>query len=280
MGEIYVGTSGFSFKDWIGEVYPPGIKSQEMLAYYERVFGFKALEVNFTYYTLPSKRTMESFVRRTSPDFLYAVKAYRGLTHERGKDLDLLIKAFKDGVSPLNGNLKALLFQFPYSFVPGNESFDYLKLIRDEFQGMGTVVEFRNTKWSDERYMEVLKELSLGYCVVDEPKIKGLLPFFPALTSGIGYFRFHGRNKAWFGTPMEVRYDYLYTREELEEFVEPVKRVAEGAALTFAFFNNCHMGKAVKNAQTFIEMLKGRVNPSGTGQMSAAPLGGLFEKEN
>ena len=158
--------------------------------------------------------------------------------------------------------MKALLFQFPYSFVPSEESFDYLKLIRDEFAGMGSVVEFRNTKWSDEKYMEVLKGLSLGYCIVDEPKIKGLLPFFPVLTSSVGYLRFHGRNKAWFGAPMEVRYDYLYTGEELEEFVEPVKKVAEKAVLTFAFFNNCHAGKAVKNAQTFIEMLKTGLNPA------------------
>jgi uncharacterized protein YecE (DUF72 family) len=265
MGEIYVGTSGFSFNDWIGEAYPPGIKKQEMLTYYEQVFGFKTLEVNFTYYTLPSKRTMESFVRRTSPDFFYAVKAYKGLTHERGRNVDALIRSFKDGVSPLNGSLKALLFQFPYSFVPGNENFDYLKLIRDEFAGMGSVVEFRNGKWLDEKYMEILKDLSLGYCVVDEPKIKGLLPFSPTITSDVGYFRFHGRNKAWFGAPMEVRYDYLYTREELEEFVEPVKEMARNAALTFAFFNNCHMGKAVKNAQTFIEMLKSGINPAHVG---------------
>ena len=262
MGEIYVGTSGFSFNDWIGEVYPPGIKKQEMLEYYERVFGFKALEVNFTYYTQPSKRTMESFMRRTSPDFLYAVKAYKGLTHERGNDPGVLIKAFKEGVSPLDGNLKAVLFQFPYSFVPCNESYDYLKLIRDEFSGMGGVVEFRNMRWSDEKHMDALKKLSLGYCVVDEPRIKGLLPFMPAVTSDVGYFRFHGRNKAWFGAPMEVRYDYLYTAAELEEFIEPVRRVAENAAVTFAFFNNCHMGKAVKNAGMFIEMLKSSVNPA------------------
>ncbi|MDR2017437.1 MAG: DUF72 domain-containing protein [Syntrophobacterales bacterium] len=256
MGEIYIGTSGFSFNDWIGEVYPPWIRKQEMLTHYERAFGFKALEVNFTYYALPSKRTMESFVRRTSPDFVYAVKAYKYLTHERGVDFDTMIKAFKDGVSPLGGSMKALLFQFPYSFVPGNESFDYLKLISDEFAGMGSVVEFRNKKWFDERYMEILSRLSLGYCVVDEPKIKGLLPFFPDVTADVGYFRFHGRNKAWFNSPMEVRYDYLYTGEELEEFVEPVRKVSESAVLTFAFFNNCHAGKAVKNAQTFIKMLK------------------------
>ena len=256
MGEIFVGTSGFSFSDWIGEAYPPGIKKQEMLPYYEQQFGFKALEVNFTYYTLPSKRTMESFVNRTSPEFLYAVKAYKGITHERGRDVGAQIRLFKDGVSPLGENLKALLFQFPYAFVPNAESFDYLRLLRHEFRDVEPVVEFRNAKWLDASAMEWLRELSLGYCAVDEPKIKGLLPFFPVRTSRTGYIRLHGRNKAWFGAPLEVRYDYLYTREELEEFITPVREIAADADRTFVFFNNCHAGKAVKNAQMFVEMLR------------------------
>jgi uncharacterized protein YecE (DUF72 family) len=257
MGEIFVGTSGFSFTDWVGEVYPAGIKKQEMLPYYEQVFGFKALEVNFTYYTPPSKRTMESFITRTSPGFLFAVKAYKGLTHERSGDLSRQIRLFKEGISPLNGNMKALLFQFPYAFVPNGENLDYLKLLRDEFAGVDAVVEFRNVKWLDERYLGALRSLSLGYCAVDEPKLKGLMPFYPALTSGVGYFRFHGRNKAWFGTPTEVRYDYLYTKDELGESVGAIKEVASKAASTFVFFNNCHLGKAVNNAQMFVEMLKG-----------------------
>ncbi len=256
MGEIFVGTSGFSFADWVGEVYPSGIRKQEMLPYYERVLGFRTLEVNFTYYALPSRRTMESFMSRTSPDFLFAVKAYKGMTHERGEDLLRQIEAFKEGVSPLDGSMKALLFQFPYAFVPDGKSLDHLKLLRDEFSGTDVVVEFRNSRWQEERYMDVLRSLSMGYCVVDEPRIKGLLPFYPALTSGVGYFRYHGRNKEWFGAPTEVRYDYLYTKEELAESVEAVKEVGGESELTFVFFNNCHAGKAVKNARMFLEMLK------------------------
>ncbi|HEY3275885.1 MAG TPA: DUF72 domain-containing protein [Syntrophorhabdaceae bacterium] len=257
MGEIFVGTSGFSFADWVGEVYPAGIKKQEMLPYYEQVLGFKALEVNFTYYALPSKRTMESFIARTSPDFLFAVKAYKGLTHERNEDPTGLMRLFKEGVAPLNGNMKSLLFQFPYGFIPNGRNLDYLKLLKDEFGEFGPVVEFRNVKWSDERYMEILRGLSVGCCVVDEPELAGLLPFKPVLTSDTGYFRFHGRNKNWFGAPMEVRYDYLYTKEELSGPLAAVKEVASKAAVTFVFFNNCHQGKAAKNGRMFLEMLKG-----------------------
>jgi uncharacterized protein YecE (DUF72 family) len=210
MGEILIGTSGFSFDDWIGEAYPSNIKKQEMLPYYEKEFGFSALEVNYTYYSMPSRKTMESFAGRTSSNFSFVVKAFKGMTHERADNLKEQCRIFRDGVSPLGENLKALLFQFPYMFVPEAANIDHLKRLREEFDGFEPVVEFRNAKWFDDRCLDLLRSLSFGYCIVDEPKLKGLLPFHPALTSDMGYFRFHGRNTAWFNAPVNVRYDYLY----------------------------------------------------------------------
>jgi len=256
MGDIFIGTSGFSFDDWIGEVYPSGIKRQDMLPYYEKNLGFNALEVNYTYYSMPTKKTMESFSKRTSQGFSFVVKAYKGITHEKHNDVDMQCRIFKEGISPLGDDLKALLFQFPYSFLPDKGNIDYLKYLRNEFSDFESVVEFRNSKWFNDDYTHLLSELSFGYCIVDEPKIKGLLPFKPILTSSTGYFRFHGRNKAWFKEPVDVRYDYLYSEEELKEFVEPIIDVAGRAKTTFVFFNNCHLGKAVKNALMLKKMLK------------------------
>jgi uncharacterized protein YecE (DUF72 family) len=257
MSEILIGTSGFSFDDWVGEIYPKGIKKQDMLPYYERTLGFKTLEVNYTYYAMPSAKTMESFAKRTSRDFSFIVKAHKSMTHEKTDNMKEIYMSFKAGIEPLNGNMKALLFQFPYMFVPSDENIDYLRSLREEFNGYGPIVEFRNAKWSDDRYLEMLKELSFGYCIVDEPKLKGLLPFSPHLTSDTGYFRFHGRNKSWFNQPLEVRYDYLYSESELRQFVAPVRDIARKASTTYVFFNNCHAGKAVKNALMMIEILKG-----------------------
>jgi len=258
MGTLLIGTSGFSFDDWIGEVYPTGIKKQDMLPYYEKVLGFNALEVNYTYYTLPSKRTMESFIRRTSRDFCFAVKAYKGMTHEREGMTKEQFRVFRDGISPMGENLKALLFQFPYTFLPTKQNVDYLKVLRDEFREFPSVVEFRNAQWLEESCMDLLRESSFGHCIVDEPKLKGLLPFYPVLTSDTGYFRFHGRNKAWFREPMEVRYNYLYTEQELRDFIPPIQDIAGKAETTFVFFNNCHAGKAAKNAQMLKRMLGDR----------------------
>jgi uncharacterized protein YecE (DUF72 family) len=256
MGEILVGTSGFSFDDWVGKVYPPGTRKHEMLQYYERTLGFNALEVNYTYYAMPSARTMESFSKRTSKEFSFVVKAYKGMTHEKGKDLKAQCRSFRQGIEPLNGNLKAILFQFPYSFVPNDENISYMKELKKEFAGYESVIEFRNVQWSNAQYLDMLRSLSLGYCIVDEPKLKGLLPFTPVSTSSTGYFRFHGRNRAWFREPVDVRYDYLYSEKELEQFVAPIQNISQQAKTTFVFFNNCHAGKAVKNAMMLVEMLK------------------------
>lgn len=250
-----IGTSGFSFDDWVGEVYPADIKKHEMFPYYVNKFGFKALEINYTYYTMPSQRTMGSFAKRAPEDFSFVVKAYKGITHEREGDLSAVCRLFKEGIRPLGDSMKAILLQFPYTVLPTDGNIERIKRLCDEFAEYESVVEFRNAKWFDERFFELLKGLSLGFCVVDEPKLKGLLPFAPVLTSGTGYFRFHGRNRRWFREPVDVRYDYLYSEKELRSFVGPVRDVAKAAEKTFVFFNNCHAGKAVRNANMMIALL-------------------------
>ncbi|HHT9155648.1 MAG TPA: DUF72 domain-containing protein, partial [Candidatus Tripitaka sp. YC43] len=79
---IKLGTSGFSFDDWKGPIYPPKLKKQDMLSYYEKELGFKCLEINSTYYTLPSPKSMEGLAKKTSEDFEFTVKAFKGMTHE------------------------------------------------------------------------------------------------------------------------------------------------------------------------------------------------------
>ncbi|HVN97299.1 MAG TPA: DUF72 domain-containing protein [Syntrophorhabdaceae bacterium] len=255
MGQILIGTSGFSFDDWVGTVYPQGIKKHEMLPYYEKSLGFRALEINYTYYSMPSERTMESFAQRTSRDFSFVVKAHKTMTHERTENVKEVCRRFRAGVAPLKTNLKASLFQFPFMFVPSDENVGYLRTLREELADYESIVEFRNARWSAERYWDMLKQLGYGYCIVDEPKLKGLLPFSPVLTSRTGYFRFHGRNTSWFKEPVEVRYDYLYSEQELSRFVAPIQDIAAQASTTFVFFNNCHAGKAAKNAMMMAELL-------------------------
>jgi len=100
-----------------------------------------------------------------------------------------------------------------------------------------------------------LKENGLASCAVDEPKLPRLMPFVNEVTSSLGYLRFHGRNPNWLNAPVAARYDYLYTNEELEEFVPEARTMNSRAGKMFVFFNNCHAGSAVKNAGMFRKML-------------------------
>jgi len=257
MGSHHIGTSGFSFEDWKGEVYPKNIKNHDMLPFYEKELGFDTLEVNFTYYALPTHKTMESFYRRTSDDFTFFVKGYKGFTHtKKDEGFKGLCNTFREGLKPLGKKLKGILFQFPYAFKPTEDNIKYLEAIKDEFIDFESVIEFRNEMWLKDRYIDFLKAMSLGICIVDEPKLKGLMPYHPVLTSKTGYFRFHGRNENWFNAPSEVKYDYLYSEEELKGFAPSIRAITEKSYVTFIYFNNCHLGKAVRNAWRLKELLK------------------------
>ena len=262
---IKIGTSGFSFDDWKGVVYPSQLKKGDWLRYYEKELGFPILEINFTYYTLPSPRSLEGMSRKTSESFQFVVKAFKGMTHEI-KDTathtfinnrDTFDK-FLFSLKPLSdeGKLGCVLAQFPYSFYPRAENIAYLKRFKDLMGAIPLTVEFRNKSWLKKSTLQFLKDHLMGYCVVDEPKLPQLMPFYPETTSKIGYFRFHGRNPRWFKVPAAVRYDYLYSEKELKEFISPVKMIASKSDKVFIFFNNCHAGSAAKNATMFIRMIQ------------------------
>ncbi len=262
---ILIGTSGFSFPDWAGVIYPPGLRKSEWLAYYEQQLGFSTLEINYTYYTMPSGRTLDAMSAKTSADFTFAVKAHGSMTHDLWSDRKRLqmvdnrqaFASFIEGVSGLEaeGKLSAVLAQFPYFFYRNAANEAYLARFRELMGDIPTIVEFRNRDWHDESAMTILRDNGLGYCVVDEPKIGGLMPFYPAATTDIAYFRFHGRNPDWFNAPREVRYDYLYSTAELSELVAPILNLSTKSKKTLVFFNNCHLGSAAKNAAELARMV-------------------------
>jgi uncharacterized protein YecE (DUF72 family) len=261
---IKVGTSGFSFPDWKGTVYPVGLRESDLLSYYEKELGFHVLEVNFTYYSLPSPKSFEAMARKTSEGFEFVVKAFKGMTHEiRDKGTGTWVenrevfKRFRESLQPLidRGRLSCVLGQFPYGFFPTRDNVGYLQKFKEEMETIPLVYEFRNQTWLKDGTFQFLEKNGLGYCVVDEPKIPKLMPYLPWATSDIGYFRFHGRNPNWFNVPIKVRYDYLYTEEELRGFVPGIQEISRKTAKTLVFFNNCYSGSAAKNAAQMAKLL-------------------------
>ena len=263
--DIRVGTSGFYFDDWSGTVYPIGLNKKDWLTYYERELGFRALEVNYTYYSLPSEKNIASMSRKTSEGFDFVIKAHRSMTHDiwtdnkRSEIIDNTesFEVFKDALSPLidDGKLTCVLAQFPYFFYRNRDNEQYLTKFKDRMGDIPTVIEFRNRAWHGDSALDILRKNDLGYCIVDEPKIRGLMPYHPVATSDIAYFRFHGRNENWYNAPSEVRYDYLYSDGELKDFISDILSLAETVPKTMVFFNNCHAGQAAKNAIEIAKML-------------------------
>ena len=282
---IWIGTSGYSFADWVGPFYPPGTKSSDFLGYYATQFD--CVEVNSTYYGIPEPRVLANMERKTPDAFRFIVKLNQAMTHEYSTD-PALYAQFLGAIEPLkeSGKYHGLLAQFPWGFRRDERSKTHLERLRALLPDEPLWVEFRHASWMHAKLASWLGERSLGYCAVDEPALPGLVPPVTHVTNGIAYVRFHGRNTThWWssaeraraaapvvreaaappapparGRGDQLRYDYDYSERELMEWVTKVQALAKQAKQTYLFFNNCHAGQAARNAKLMEELLR-RANP-------------------
>lgn len=259
MVQVYIGTSGYSYRDWVGPFYPYGIRQEQMLAFYAEEFSFT--EINSTFYRVPSARMFESMLKKVPQNFLFTVKAFQGLTHQRGDTVKEDAARMAEAVKPLarEGRLGALVFQFPYSFKAKPENRDYIKRLREFFPDLPLVVEFRHSSWLKGETWSELRSLGIGYVCVDAPRLKGLPGGAVQATSPVAYVRFHGRNAAMWWEHEEAwqRYDYLYTEKELSEWVPKIKFLEREAERVFVAFNNHFGAQAVFNARMLKKLLGG-----------------------
>jgi uncharacterized protein YecE (DUF72 family) len=275
---IYIGTAGFSYQDWKGPFYPEKQDKKYMLEYYSS--RFPVVEVNSTWHALPSAGSILSMARRTATDFQFIIKAYKGLTHAY-EDNTVEFERFRDVLRPMedHGKLACVLAQFPWGFRNTAANRDYLRLFRERLPSQDIVVEFRNEDWIFDETMDLLRELSMGFCCVDEPRLKGLVKPHVLLAGDTGYVRFHGRNhETWWDRNRQSweRYDYLYSEDELSEWVPGLLRLDAKARRTYAIFNNHYRGKAPRNAVMLAGMLpEERVAPLGSSERAL----GLWQEE-
>lgn len=253
---IYVGTSGYSYKDWKGNFYPDDIKDVDMLSFYSAQYNFT--EINFTYYSMPGYKVFKNLNEKTPENFMFTVKAFGGFTHSRDAGPDDS-KSFIDALKPIseNGKLGCIVFQFPYSFHYTNDNMKYLEGIRDMFREQNIVFEFRNSLWARQETMGFLMNRKIGWVCVDEPDIRGLIRPAVAVTSETGYIRFHGRNREkWYNhNEAYERYDYIYSEEELLEWISRINYIEKHSKTTFVAFNNHFKAQGAKNASMLKRLL-------------------------
>jgi uncharacterized protein YecE (DUF72 family) len=295
MMDIHVGTCSWADKSLIasGEFYPKGVSSaEERLKYYASQFD--TVEVDSTYYAIPAAHTTGLWAERSPGNFLFHVKVYGALTGH-GTDprtlpkglreilpaaekekrniyikepqlLKAVAEAFAASLAPLRsaGKLGLLVFQFPPWLWYKPAELDYILKCRELMGDLPIAVEFRHGSWLTESNRgEVLKffhDHGITYVIADEPQYGTLatVPFLPEVTTGIAYFRLHGRNReAWLkkGVETSYRYDYLYSTAELRDFVTTAKEVSSKARKVFVMFNNCRAGHAMRNALELLRII-------------------------
>jgi len=231
-------------------LFYPLAKTDE-LKFYSRYFN--AVEINSTFYRPCTSKTAESWVKRTPDDFEFTVKVWQQFTHGKREWTDADIEQFKSGILPLAGasKLGCLLFQFPASFRHTPQTMDQLKALLAAFEEYPKSVELRHRSWSD--VLGMLSEMKASPAFIDEPKFKdSIRQEFAAAGSKRIYLRFHGRQftKWWRHEHRNERYDYLYTREEIQPYVLRLKSILENKDIqrAYIFFNNHPGAKAVANA--------------------------------
>ncbi len=271
---IRIGTCSWADEALSKWFYPPKLPAKERLAWYAH--HFDTVEVDSTFYRLPAESAVGGWAERTPSDFTMHVKAFGLMTRhpvkaeaippdlreempvdERGRvdrpPRELrgeIFRRFLAALEPLHavGKLGGILFQLPPYVVHKDSSLEYLEWAREQLEGYEMLVEFRHRSWLDDEHradsLAFLERIGAGYVVVDAPRsetARNLVPTVVATTSPMAYVRFHGRNLATWnkrGGSAAERFDYLYSDEELAEWGEPLRELAERAEQAFAFFNN------------------------------------------
>ncbi|HEX5041834.1 MAG TPA: DUF72 domain-containing protein [Candidatus Polarisedimenticolaceae bacterium] len=288
---IRVGVAGWDYPDWVGPVYPERAPRRfDRLAYLSRFVD--VLEINSTFYRPADPRTAESWLRRTDsrPGFTFTAKAHRSWTHEKEPDFAVAVPETLLGLAPLRdaGRLGALLVQFPQSFRRKPEALDKLRALQERLEGWPAVVEVRDISWDDEEVTHWLRQLGLGWCVVDQPAMprhgeRVTVPPTPRVTSDVAYLRLHGRNaRDWFrkDAGRDARYDYLYRPDQMAKMADAVREMEPQAKDLFAVQNNHFRGKALANALMLRHLLGEEQPPAPEGLVRAYPeLEGLVSVE-
>ena len=174
MNNILIGTSGYDYPEWKGVFYPQDLKRKDFLPYYATQFN--ALEVNNTFYNMPTANRLLSFYERSDGNLQFSIKANRLLSHEITRQWQNAAAEFISAIAPLaeKASLCAVLFQFPQSFHYTDENRIYLAKLISEFQGFPVVIEFRHVEWIKESVLSGLEQRNASLCFCDMPELKAL----------------------------------------------------------------------------------------------------------
>jgi len=241
MARVLIGCSGFSYKDWKGTFYPGELPGRKWLAHYSGVFP--TVELNVTFYRLPTAETFAKWYHETPADFSFALKGSRLITHlKRLKDIESLLEEFFARATTLKEKLAAVLWQFPSGFTFDRDRLNKFLVLLDRYPVWNTF-EFRSSTWMNKEITQMCRNSGVALCMADWPRFLDDLP----VTAGFVYMRRHGE---------EGNYASSYSHEALERDALRIRGYVDKGLDVFVYFNNDAMGYAPNNGMELMEILE------------------------
>jgi uncharacterized protein YecE (DUF72 family) len=240
MAKLWIGTSGWHYKHWIGNFYPKGLPSSRMLSQY--ILSFDTVELNNTFYKLPERETLIAWRDSTPPHFHFAVKGSRFLTHmKKLKNAEEGLKRFLDSVDVLGPKLGPLLFQLPPNLEVDIERLAQFLLLLPRY--VSSVFEFRNPTWNDKNVFAILARYNSAYCIYE---LAGYTTPY-TVTADFAYIRLHGPGG---------KYQGKYDDKTLSSWAKRIRSWSEKMKAVYVYFDNDDSGYAPQNALQLKEMLQ------------------------
>ena len=235
---VRIGTSGWDYPHWQEIFYPEDCPKTKWLEYYTR--NFDVLELNASFYRLPTAETFGKWRQRSPSGFFWAVKMNRYVTHiRRLKNVAEAMSRFYEVVSFLGDKLGPILIQLPPNLLYDNFLLlDFLNLLDPSLKH---ALEVRHASWIQDEVLHILHQRNVAFCISDTA---GRYPMKLAVTADFAYLRLHGSR---------VLYASLYSEEELRAWADTI---SEWACETWVFFDNDFGGNAVRNALRLREIFK------------------------
>jgi uncharacterized protein YecE (DUF72 family) len=235
--KIFVGTSGYGYKEWKGKFYPEKISPKDMLHFFSE--SFAAVEINNTFYRMPKENVLEDWAEQVPDDFVFALKAPQVITHfKRLRNVGPETDYFFRMLSVLDRKLGPVLFQFPKSFKADRPALqDFLPLIPGS---VSCAFEFRSPSWLNDDIFDVLREKGCSLCIADsdETPVNKIIS-----TASWGYLRLRRSD---------------YTDADLSHWLEQI--YAQKWEKAFVFFKHEEEAKGPKLAVRFRELMSVKKN--------------------
>jgi uncharacterized protein YecE (DUF72 family) len=253
---IHIGTGGYLNEEWIGLFYPPSSKPESFLSHYAQ--RFSAVEINSSFYGIPSEKTFANMAKRAQGRLRFSVKLESSFTHKREYDPTLL-SSMQKNPQPLQaaGVLDWWVAQFPFSFQRTRANREYLWKLCQDFAEQPLALELRHASWDLDEVREGFAKQGLLWISPDYPPLAGMTQSILRSSGKNAYFRLHGRNAEqwWDGKTAADRHDYRYSLEEMTELAGQIRALEGECENLWVIFNNTTKGHALYNIDTLEELL-------------------------